>query len=59
MNERTKEIDQLYLKYFTEYIEQHGKETIGLYELTNRAINYCQEKLNLPSRMPVDEIVKK
>ena len=49
------EFKENYLRYFDEYIKAHAKEPIGIYELTSRAINYCQEKLNLPGRLPVNE----
>lgn len=48
-------INQKYLEYFDEYIQAHKKEQIGLYDLTKRAINYCQKKLNLSGRMPTNE----
>lgn len=40
------ENERMFLEYFDEYIKAHSKEAIGLYELTNDALNYCLEKIS-------------
>lgn len=46
---------KLYQKHYSEFIKDNKDKGYDLIELTNRAINYCGEKLGLKGRMPVSQ----
>ena len=43
------EMNELWNKYYAEYIQKHKSDGKDVFQLTNEAINYCMEKLRLGS----------
>lgn len=42
-------MNELWNKYYAEYIQKHKSDRKDVFQLTNEAINYCMEKLRLGS----------